>query len=322
MIAADANKSNSITTFDIVELRKLILGIYSELPNNTSWRFVPKEYVFPDSTNPFVPIFPVTITESNLQMSALNEDFVAVKVGDVNGTVVLGLHEDALDRSLRETLWFDIARNGGSQQYNTVQAGELLSLTFTPSTRHAGYQFTLEFKDLEVLDITSGDGLSAENFGVFRDAFTCSFAPESPEQIGAFTVTFRAKANGVLDQMLAVSSRITPAEAYGMEETMFIRNVNARFFGNDPQLQNFELYQNQPNPFSGVTSIPFYLPLADEVRITVFDELGAVLYTHQDNFTAGQNNFELDGNSISGAGILFYKVESSTATGVRKMMRQ
>ncbi|MBK7937144.1 MAG: hypothetical protein IPJ82_08605 [Lewinellaceae bacterium] len=60
MIAADANKSNSITTFDIVEIRKLILGIYNELPNNTSWRFVDKDYVFPQPTNPFATTFPET----------------------------------------------------------------------------------------------------------------------------------------------------------------------------------------------------------------------------------------------------------------------
>lgn len=47
LIAADANNSGSVTTFDIVELRKLILGIYQQLPNNSSWRFVP-DYCFKD----------------------------------------------------------------------------------------------------------------------------------------------------------------------------------------------------------------------------------------------------------------------------------
>ena len=58
MIAADANKNNSITTTDIVEFRKLILGIYNELPNNTSWRFVDAEYAFPNPANPFQTYVP------------------------------------------------------------------------------------------------------------------------------------------------------------------------------------------------------------------------------------------------------------------------
>jgi len=47
LVAADANNSGSVSTIDIVELRKLILGIYQELPNNSSWRYIP-DYCFLD----------------------------------------------------------------------------------------------------------------------------------------------------------------------------------------------------------------------------------------------------------------------------------
>jgi hypothetical protein len=58
IIAADANKSNSVTTFDIVEFRKLILGIYNKLPaHNAPWRFVPEyipqNYAVQFNLNPF-----------------------------------------------------------------------------------------------------------------------------------------------------------------------------------------------------------------------------------------------------------------------------
>lgn len=46
-IAADADRNNVLTVYDAAELRKLILGVYTELPDNTSWRFVPDDYVFP-----------------------------------------------------------------------------------------------------------------------------------------------------------------------------------------------------------------------------------------------------------------------------------
>jgi len=45
LIAADANMSNTITTFDIVELRKLILGSYPSLPNANSWRYFDKKAI-------------------------------------------------------------------------------------------------------------------------------------------------------------------------------------------------------------------------------------------------------------------------------------
>ncbi len=99
MIAADANNSRSITTFDVVELRKLILGIHTELPNNSSWRFVEKSYVFPNPTNPFQEIFPETISVADMQASQDKGDFMAVKVGDVNGNALPNSTAKAEDRT-------------------------------------------------------------------------------------------------------------------------------------------------------------------------------------------------------------------------------
>ena len=42
LIAADANNSVTVSAIDLVELRKLILGTYTVLPNNKSWRFFNK----------------------------------------------------------------------------------------------------------------------------------------------------------------------------------------------------------------------------------------------------------------------------------------
>jgi hypothetical protein len=39
LIAADVNNDGKVSASDLTELRKLILGIYNELPNNSSWRF-------------------------------------------------------------------------------------------------------------------------------------------------------------------------------------------------------------------------------------------------------------------------------------------
>ncbi|NJN53142.1 MAG: hypothetical protein HC809_16675, partial [Gammaproteobacteria bacterium] len=116
MIAADANKSNSITTFDIVEIRKLILGIYSELPNNTSWRFVDEGFAFPNPANPFQTQFPENISVANVQTHHFTDDFVSVKVGDVNGTAIANAFMTTDDRTT-STLLFDV-------DDRTVKAGE------------------------------------------------------------------------------------------------------------------------------------------------------------------------------------------------------
>ncbi len=47
--------SGSLTTFDIAEIRKLILGIYTDFPVANSWRFIDKDFksAVQGSTNPF-----------------------------------------------------------------------------------------------------------------------------------------------------------------------------------------------------------------------------------------------------------------------------
>ena len=87
IIAADANHDGLVTMEDSVELTKLILGIYTELPNSTSWRFIDKSYVFPDPANPFAEVFPESVTFQNIQFP-VSADFVAIKVGDVNHTAI------------------------------------------------------------------------------------------------------------------------------------------------------------------------------------------------------------------------------------------
>lgn len=84
MIAADADCDNDIQLLDTIELRKLILGIYTELPCAGSYRFMDADYVFPDPLNPFP--FPETITVSNLLGDVGDLDFIGIKIGDVNGS--------------------------------------------------------------------------------------------------------------------------------------------------------------------------------------------------------------------------------------------
>ncbi len=98
IIAADANRDGMVTLEDSVELYKLILGIYTELPNNTSWRFVDKSFTFPNANNPFETSFPESITVQNIQ-SVLWADFVAIKVGDVNNTAIANMNLEPVERS-------------------------------------------------------------------------------------------------------------------------------------------------------------------------------------------------------------------------------
>jgi hypothetical protein len=83
LIAADVNQSKSISASDLVDLRKLILGIKNKFPQDADpWAFVPSSYAFADNNIPFY--YQKTIEIGSIQNDMIDQNFIAIKLGDVN----------------------------------------------------------------------------------------------------------------------------------------------------------------------------------------------------------------------------------------------
>lgn len=323
MIAADANRSGSITTFDIVELRKLILGIYTELPANESWRFVDKSFAFPNQANPFQTSFPETKTVADIQANAMEDNFVAIKVGDVNGTAIANALMSVEERTAG-TFIFDV-------EDRTVKAGEVFEVKFKAAEKALGYQFTLNYTDLELADIVPGPGMKADNFASFaaENALTSSF---NGAQQGEFTLKFKAKKAGELNKMIGVSSRITKAEGYhvnagpdGLPSNEISKlDIALRFNGKDGSTISgvgFELYQNQPNPFVNRTLVGFHLPAATAATLSVFDQAGRLVFQQKGDFPKGYNTIPLEKALLNTTGVLYYTLETATHSASKTMIQ-
>ncbi|MCS6929506.1 MAG: hypothetical protein NZM43_08435 [Saprospiraceae bacterium] len=314
MIAADANNSRSITTFDIVELRKLILGLYTELPNNTSWRFVARDYLFPEPLNPFKEVFPERRDIHNSVEDHLSVDFIAIKVGDVNGNAITNSFTRIGERSAG-TLLFDV-------EDRVVRRGEVFTVRITPSEPVTGYQFTLNHPGLELIDIVPGRGMSLEHFGIHPEEQAVTVSNDALEQVDGFSLIFRAHTDGLLRQHLQLSNQITKAEAYRADEFLEVA-LRFRSDGND-QVSGigFELYQNRPNPWAQRTQISFHLPAEEPVTLTVYDETGRIRFRYTSVYARGYHTLTLD-NEVIGpqTGALFYRLETPTHSAVRRMIR-
>ncbi|MFN4256708.1 MAG: T9SS type A sorting domain-containing protein, partial [Saprospiraceae bacterium] len=307
MIAADANKSGSITSYDILELRKLILGLYTELPNNTSWRFVDRNQVL-DATNPFAS----TINElAQIQNLTANQaaNFYAVKVGDVNNNAVANNIQSADDRTAG-TVFFDV-------EDRAVKAGEEVTVNFKSADKTAGFQFTMNLNGLEATEIV-GSNVKAENFAVFAadKALTASVDGNANE----FAVKFRATKDGDLSKMIGVSSRITRAEAYTANGDRY--EVAFRFNGTNGSVvagAGFELLQNTPNPVANTTAITFNLPEATNATLTITNAEGRIIKTMNADFAKGMNTVNINRADLE-SGILFYQLDTPTNSAVKKMI--
>jgi hypothetical protein len=89
-----------------------------------------------------------------------------------------------------------------------------------------------------------------------------------------------------------------------------------------PQLS---LEQNYPNPFSGVTSIPYSLTKANRVELSIYNIKGQLVKTLVSDFqNSGKYQLTWDGSDNQGkpvsAGIYPYKVSNGTFTSSKKMI--
>jgi subtilisin-like proprotein convertase family protein len=325
LIAADINSDCNVTANDLLELRKLILGLYAndDLPNNQSWRFVDGAYQFQNPTQPCP--FDEVIDVDNLIVNQMSENFVGVKVGDVNGSAIANATMDAETRNANAiTLTVNEA---------VVNAGEEFSLEFTSAdfSDVSGYQFTLGFDNsvAEFAGIEAGAlNISEANFGLNRideGMITTSWGNVNPVSADAnavlFTINFKAVANVTVSEIITLNSRITPAEAY-QGATLDVYEVNLEFRTENGVVADaaFELYQNEPNPFDGNTNIGFSLPKAGNATLTVFDVTGKVVHIVRGDFAKGMNTVTLSSNAFNTSGVLYYQLESGEYTATKKMI--
>ncbi len=328
ILAADANNSKTVTTFDLVEIRKLILHMNDEFPNNTSWRFVDAGYQFPNPVNPWVEVFPEIVNINDMPGAMNDVDFVAVKIGDVNESASgFAGGSDTGERS-SGTLIFEMDNK-------SYQPGDAVTAIFkaTEFVNVYGFQFTIDYDQalLEFKEVVPTSYTSLGNFGTTmtdQGAVTTSWETNPVVTLDNGTevikLNFVAKAAGTLSEALGISSRFTVAEAYVGEpievfEVALQFNNGSSSAANDGIGQGYQLYQNVPNPFNKRTAIAFSLPTNTEAVLTVYDALGKVVTTISGHYAAGYNEIELDRNNLPCEGLLYYRLESGSFTATRSM---
>ncbi|MEY3367549.1 MAG: hypothetical protein RI973_704, partial [Bacteroidota bacterium] len=317
LIAADANNSGGVTTFDMVVIRKVILLIDSEFPNNTSWRFVDKGYVFPAPQNPWSDPagFPEVINHNDLTGSSPSADFVAIKIGDVNGSALTSLTGTPDERS------------GGDwnlrMKDDLLKRGQTLEVpVFGDELAISGYQFTLELgEQLELVEVKEGVA-GVENFGYtllerhgvltasWNDRAARRLSPQEP----LFSLVLRAREDLQLSEEVMISSRFTAAEAYGAGGEL-LRPV----LGFGEEQSGYRLYQNTPNPFREQTTIGFQLPESTTVTLRVWDAQGRELYRSEAAYEAGYHKIPM--TLITESSVLYYRLETPAYTATRMMVQ-
>ncbi len=316
LIAADINHNNAITTADIVALRKAILQVNRTFENNTSWRFIKADHVFADPKNPFAEEMPEYATISELTQE-MQVDFIGIKVGDLNGNAKgkRSLMENTAQARNTKRIAFEVVEKQIAA--NTV---ETINFTLTQKDIQA-LQLTVNFDPslVDIIEIPVTNQVSTENFGtkfLQRGALTMSWdAPTNTNEFLHFTLKVKAKRTTAVSELFTINSTITPAVAYDGQGDAY--GVDLAISANK---YDYELLQNQPNPFKQATTIRFTLPAKSQGKLTILDSTGRTLKSIEQSFEKGINEVEV--RDLQQMGLLYYQLKTDFGIRTQKMIRQ
>lgn len=320
-IAADVNHDDIINAVDLIELRKVILGIYDVFPQNTSWRFFDQSALYTLADPKSMKDMENPVIEAVEKQTSL-QNFTGVKIGDVNESVVPQL--DQLERRSK-------IERGMTLPSWKLKAGDVVELPLRLELNQVlAAQGSLNFKGMEILGIRQDDnalikpGQVAEN-KLISGLFNFSWIKPSSHSLSNATVlvTLIIRANQDLnlpDQVHLVNQKLA-AEVY--LEDGSIGGIKLHF---DEMLKtiNYDkkmvLSQNVPNPFSSKTLIRFALPEAGDVKWTFTDITGRTLKTWTQYYPSGSHELALDKTSFNASGVLYYRLDYHGYSAMRKMI--
>ena len=330
LIAADVNRSKTITAYDIVQLRKLILRLSTDLPNNTSWRFIRTDFDFENPADPIQSYFPEVYNINDLPKKDMEiEGFVAVKVGDVNGSArTQADFVEGESRSATNTLKLQTPDQ-------ILETGTIVDVPFNIAgfNQLLGFQLAIDFDPtyLELIELVPNEAttLTTNNFGLNfleRGLITTSWEQPvaktneiAPTEI--FTLKFKVKAAANLSEVLSLNLPFMKGEAYKVTNDTSLELLDIALLFEKESINNpFKLYQNRPNPFSQHTIIGFEVTHSETVTLNIIDITGKMIRQVQQNAKKGYNEMTINNKDIDGKGVYYYQLATSMGVVTKKMI--
>ena len=304
MIAADVNGNQDISSVDLIELRKLILGVYNELPQNEAWRFVDAEYDFIDPLNPWIHSIPEDYMIQDLNEN-MNVDFIGIKVGDVNGSVVANSNDANIEDRDNDALKLTI-----DEQW--IAAGEIANIQISTDnyTDILGWQtaFKYDASQLSVIELNAPfEGWSERNYHI-------------DSENGVVTISYHSldasslnEAEVFLDILVETISNVNTTRAFALDQESFsieAYTTNAQLIA--IEIENAEsVYDElkilgaQPNPFVEQTDITIEVPEEGNAIWQYYDVNGRLLYQSSAYYTKGTHTQSVARDDLNASGMVY-----------------
>lgn len=282
-IAADVNNDQKISAIDLIELRKLILGIYVEIPHQDSWTFYNAALEM-DPSNPFnyLDVIPI----SNQITGDLNVEFGGIKIGDVNGSYTNSFGNHIADNR-SEPIQFTWNQTGDLINVYAAEVNELhgLQMQFSIDRIIPGqlvpallplesYHFNIDPQGIVSISFDSDLGIDLKKGELLFSLQVESLATDIQTNIGGLE-------NEIYTGKTLLSTPIT------------LRSEKIQI--NTPSLSDMSVY---PNPFVNHAMLSFKASQEGQLDLEIVDLLGRQINQQKVSVSSGDNQLEISTETL------------------------
>jgi hypothetical protein len=313
-IAADINHDGVINVMDMISLRKAILGMIDEFPNNSSWRFTVKPIdIYSAGIIDFVE---KAYIES--LVSSVSIDWLGVKIGDINRDIQEDINDQPIAGRSDNTYPVILAQRTNAEGYQWVDviAGETVILD--------GFQLALNIHGNAVADIMPGEINLTKEFYAIDQSGALRISWNHHEQFslkaGAklFTIVLKANSTSAYHQ-LSLATNAMASAVYANDTRAIQLQYTQHTQSTSASLQ----MDVAPNPFSDQFSITYAVPVTGIVRLDVFNAMGMLLYSQEKELVAGQYEHVITSNMIGeNQSLLFCRLMAGEEVISKKVVRK
>lgn len=315
LVAADINKDGRINIQDIAFLNRVILNVSTEFPNNTSWRYFPKNLDI--NSDPMKVDWPQYIDLNASGLDYNNLDFVSVKVGDVDHTSlfqkeilssrnVMGVSIPDTNLSPTKSIRIPVYISGPDELSAMSMVikydKERIKLVAIDSTEMSKFG-SGNYNDMGGNVIVAWDHPEGSSFKPTKPLMWLEFENVSNSGISIIEMSEVELYDGNLDQIPATSKN----------GSINFGSVDTKELGKEISVNAF------PNPFKERLNVEVSLSQSDKIELEIADATGRTLHRMRSVSPSEHHNLEV--KDLNCNGMIFIKVRTHDKIKVFKALQ-
>lgn len=301
IIASDVSQNQRLTSSDLLTMRKMILGIITEWPKDIdNWVFVDSTFIFEEMDYPY--FFPDSVIITALDDSTEAINFVAVKMGDINGSYN-PLSENGPQSSARSGAYIDmvIKQREANNRYT-------YDLKIETEDAPDGLQFSIKVPQDAVI---TSDFIANYEYHIVGDEMRVSWT--NPSQLSLTDRVFLTVTSN--ENMAPILTPTMAPEVYFGDDILelsiseTITSIESESTATSVKVLG--------NPFSEALQI-LLGTTPSKANISISDIHGNIVYRRK---SISETTVSIDGNVFPTSGVYFVNIDMGGEVMTKKVVK-